>query len=79
MNLAYRFITIIYNRFLATWHEPEEELNKLLLMKVSGRDQNVKVKMLVVCEVIIKQVCDGLSYERILIWGTFVAVAEVHV
>jgi len=28
--------------------EPEEELNKLLLMKVSDRDQNVKVKMLVV-------------------------------
>jgi len=38
-----------YNRFLATWHELEEELHKLLLMKVSGRDQNVKVKMLVVC------------------------------
>jgi len=28
--------------------EPEEELNKLLLMKVSDRDRNVKVKMLVV-------------------------------
>jgi len=30
-----------------------EELNKLLLMKVSGRDQNVKVEMLVVFEVIV--------------------------
>jgi len=28
--------------------EPEEELNKLLLMKVSDRDRNVKVRMLVV-------------------------------
>ena len=28
--------------------EPEEELNKLLLMKVSDRDRNVKVIMLVV-------------------------------
>jgi len=31
-----------------SWQEPEEELNKLLLMKVSDRDRNVKVKMLVV-------------------------------
>jgi len=29
-----------------SWQEPEEELNKLLLMKVSGRDRNVKVKLL---------------------------------
>ena len=36
-----------------TWQESEEELNKLLLMKVSDRDRNVKVKMLVVCEVIV--------------------------
>jgi len=28
-----------------SWQEPEEELNKLLLIKVSGRDRNVKVKM----------------------------------
>jgi len=33
-----------------SWQEPEE-LNKLLLMKVSGRNRNVKVNMLVVCEV----------------------------
>jgi len=31
-----------------SWQEPEEELNKLLPMKVSDRDRNVKVKMLVV-------------------------------
>jgi len=31
-----------------SWQEPEEELNKLLLMKVSDRDRNVKVKILVV-------------------------------
>jgi len=31
-----------------SWQEPEEELNKRLLMKVSERDRNVKVKMLVV-------------------------------
>ena len=37
-----------------SWQEPEQELNKLLLMKVSDRDQKVKVKMLVGCvEVII--------------------------
>jgi len=36
-----------------SWQEPEEELNKLVLMKVFGRDGNVKVKMLVVCEVIV--------------------------
>jgi len=33
--------------------EPEEELNKLLLMKVSGRDRNVKVKMFGCVEVIV--------------------------
>jgi len=27
------------------WQEPEEELNKLLLRKVSEKDRNVKVKM----------------------------------
>jgi len=31
-----------------SWQEPEEEFNKLLLMKVSDRERNVKVKMLVV-------------------------------
>jgi len=31
-----------------SWQEPEEELNKLLLVKVSDRDRNVKVKTLVV-------------------------------
>ena len=31
-----------------SWQEPEEELNKLLLIKVSDRDRNVQVKMLVV-------------------------------
>jgi len=31
-----------------SWQEPEEELNKLLLMKVSDRDRSVKVRMLVV-------------------------------
>ena len=36
-----------------SWQEPEEELYNLLLMKVSGRDRNVKAKMLVVCEVIV--------------------------
>jgi len=30
------------------WQEPEEELNKLLLMKASDRDRNVKVKCSVV-------------------------------
>ena len=46
-----------YDRFLATSHlyrdKPEEELNKLLLMKVSVGDRNVKVKMLVACQVIV--------------------------
>jgi len=27
-----------------SWQEPEEELNKLLLMRVCDRDQNVKLK-----------------------------------
>ena len=36
-----------------SWQEPEEELNKLLLMKVSDRDRNVKVKMFGCVEVII--------------------------
>ena len=32
-----------------SWQEPEEELNKLFLIKVSdGRDRNIKVKCLVV-------------------------------
>ena len=31
-----------------SWQESEEELNKLLLMKVSDRDRNVKVKIFVV-------------------------------
>ena len=31
-----------------SWQEPEEELNKLLQMKVSDKDRNVNVKMLVV-------------------------------
>jgi len=35
-----------------SWQEPEEELNKLLLMKVSDRDQNVKLKMLVVLQLV---------------------------
>jgi len=35
-----------------SWQEPEEELNKLLLMKVSGRDRNVKIKMFGCVEVI---------------------------
>jgi len=32
-----------------SWQEPEEELNKLLLMKVSDRDRNVKVKKCWLC------------------------------
>jgi len=32
----------VENPLLATWQEPEEEVNKLLLRKVSGRDRNVK-------------------------------------
>jgi len=35
-----------------SWQEPKEELNKFLLIKVSG-DLNVKVKMFVVCAVIV--------------------------
>jgi len=35
-----------------SWQELEEELNKLLLMKVYGRDRNVKVKMCGCVEVI---------------------------
>ena len=31
-----------------SWQEPEEELNKLLLMKVSDRDRNIMIKTLVV-------------------------------
>jgi len=44
-----------YDRFLASlsWQEPEEELNKLLLMKVSDRDQNAKVKNVGCVEVIV--------------------------
>lgn len=34
-----------------SWQEPEEELNKLLPRKVSGRDRNVEVKYLVAFEV----------------------------
>jgi len=38
---------------LLPWQEPKEEVNKLLLTKVSGRDQNVKDKQrLVVLAVI---------------------------
>jgi len=36
-----------------SWQEPEEELNKLLLMKVSDRDRNVHVKNVACVEVII--------------------------
>jgi len=44
----------MYNHITSlSWQELEEELNKLLLMKVSGRDQNVKAKMLVAFEVIV--------------------------
>ena len=39
---------VLLRQTWCTWQEPEEELNKLLLMKVSDRDRNVKVKMLVV-------------------------------
>jgi len=44
-----------YDRFLATSHLycGKNRKNNLLLMKVSGRDQNVKVKMLVVASFII--------------------------
>jgi len=43
-----------YDRVLATSHLycGKNQKNKFLLMKVSDRDQNVKIKMLVVCEVI---------------------------
>ena len=44
-----------------TWQEPEEELNKLLLTKVSDRDRNVKVKM---CQVEIwSSVHINISYQ----------------
>jgi len=36
-----------------SWQEPEEELNKLLLMKSLIRDRNVKVKMLVVLKYLV--------------------------
>ena len=32
-----------------SWQEPEEELNRLLPMKVSDRDRNVKVKKCWLC------------------------------
>jgi len=35
------------------WQELEEELNKLLPMKVSGRDRNVKVEMFGCVDVIV--------------------------
>jgi len=35
------------------WQELEEELNHLFLMKVSGRDKNIKVKMSGCVEVIV--------------------------
>jgi len=38
---------------LLPWQEPEAELNKLFLMKVFGRDRNVKVKMFGCVEVIV--------------------------
>jgi len=34
------YLNVIY----LSWQEPEEELNKLLLMTVSGRNRNVKAK-----------------------------------
>jgi len=45
-------VTIVTSFAALLWQEPEEESNKLLLMKVSDRDRNVKVKMLDVFEVI---------------------------
>jgi len=49
-----------------SWQEPEEELNKLLLMKVSGRYRNVKVKMHG-CFQVIFSVCNSKnSYAGIL-------------
>jgi len=36
-----------------SWQEPEEELNKLLLMKVSDRDRNIKVKNVGCVEVMV--------------------------
>ena len=36
-----------------SWQEPEEELKKLLLMKVSDRDRNMKVKNVGCVEVIV--------------------------
>jgi len=35
------------------WQELEEELNKLLLVKVSGKDQNIKVEMFGCVEVMV--------------------------
>jgi len=63
-----------YDRFLTTLHlycgkNREEELNKLFLMKISGRDRNVEVKMMVVCEVIVLfernwWSCSGVNFWR---------------
>jgi len=39
--------SISYHVTALPWQDPEEELNKLLLTKVSDRDRNVKVKIFV--------------------------------
>jgi len=57
-----------YDQFLATsWQEPEEELNKLLLIKVSDRDRNVKVKNVGCVEVIVFLQCVKL-FEVLADW-----------
>ena len=47
-----------------SWQEPEDELNRLLLMKVSNRDRNVKVKMFGCIEVIVSFCNLFHSYSR---------------
>jgi len=45
--ILYQFWKFLISCHIASlsWQEPEEELNKLLLRKVSDKDRNVKVKM----------------------------------
>ena len=52
---------------LLSWQEPEEELNKLLLIRVSDRDRNVKVKNVGCVEVIVFLQCVKL-FEVLADW-----------
>jgi len=51
------------------WQEPEEELNKLLLMNVSSRDWNVEVKMFGCVEVRVFFVITNQPTEEYVSWN----------